>query len=110
MFGDDNYLSFLSGPAMQGQVITADGFKPGRVLIAATRPQVDTTSVTVAIAARERDGDTISFAGDEALEDTGEAPAHASGTLVRARVTIAAGANLAALKGIETRLRSRGRG
>ena len=108
-FGSDNYLSFLSGPAMEGQIITADGFKQGRVLISATRPQVDTASVTVAISARERDGDTITFAPDKSLEDTGEVPAHVSGNIVRARVTVAAHANWSALKGIDTKIRSRGR-
>ncbi len=110
LFGTDNTLSFLSGPAMEGQIITADGFKAGaRVLVTATRPQVDTTTVTVAIAARERDGDVVAFAGDEALEDTGEAPAHVSGNYVRARITVGEGANWAALKGIETKVRARGR-
>jgi len=110
LFGTDNYLSFLSGPAMEGRVITADGFKAGqRVLISATRPQVDTTSVTVAVAARERDGDTITFAADEALEDTGEVPAHVSGNYARARITVSSGASWAALKGIETKTRARGR-
>lgn len=58
------------------------------MFVKATRPMVDASGVSVAIAARERFADAVTFSAAEAMEDTGECPAHASGNLVRAKITI----------------------
>jgi len=102
IFGTDNRLAFLQGANLEARITTSDGQSPGRAYIRATRPAVDSTAATVAIAARERDGDAVTFGASEAMEDTGEIPAHSSGFLARARITIPAGATWTTLKGIET--------
>lgn len=109
VFGTDNRLAFLQGANLEARIITADGQSPARAFIRATRPAVDSTQVTVAIAARERDGDAVTFGADEVMEDTGEVSAHASGFLARARIIIPTGATWSLLKGIETNVKQRGR-
>ena len=83
--------------------VTADGNDPrNRHLITGTRPHIDSTAVTVEIAARERDGDTVSFNSAESLETTGVAPAWASGNYIRARIRVPAASTWTLAKGIET--------
>ncbi len=102
MFGADKKLSYFSGAPMAAQWVTADGAADGRQLITATRPQIDTTTTTVAVAMRERDGDAVSFDTAESLEDTGECPAFISGNIGRARIQTAAGASWTVAKGLGT--------
>jgi hypothetical protein len=108
VFGTDNKLAFLQGSSLEARVTTADGAAQSRAFIRSTRPAVDSTAARVAIAARERDGDAVSFGVAEAMEDTGEVPAHSSGFLARAQITVPAGATWTTLKGIETNVKRRG--
>lgn len=102
-FGLDYKLSHLNGTPMEACFVTADGQQPGRrSLITATRPHIDTTTVTVEIAARERDGDTVDYRDVETMSDTGSVPAWASGNYARARVVIPEGSTWTLAKGIQT--------
>lgn len=92
IFGDDARMSFLSGVNMEATLVTMDGGKEMRTHIKGVRPHIDTRDLTIAIAAREAEGDTVSFGAAEAMADTGVVPAWASGFVARARVTIAEGA------------------
>ena len=102
VFGQDNAMSHFNGEAMAAEIETNDGETQGRVLIKGVRPHINTRSVTVAVAAREADGDDVIYNADEAMADTGVNPAWASGFLARARVTIAAGATWSKITGITT--------
>jgi hypothetical protein len=108
LFGDDNKLSVLSGPAMEATFVTNDGEAEERTLLEGTRPHVDTRSVTIAIASREAEGDPVVFPTPEVMEDTGVVPAWASGFLSRARITILAGATWKKITGISVSTRKRG--
>lgn len=108
IFGSDHKLSYLQGSNLEARLTTADGGAPSRVFIRSVRPHIDATSATVAIAARERDGDAVVFGTSEAMEDTGEVPAHASGFLARARITVPAGATWTQAKGLDTNAKRRG--
>lgn len=108
IFGTDHKLSYESGPNRAAKFITADGAAARRHLITATRPLIDSGSATVAIATRERQGDPIAFDAAEAMEDTGECPAHASGRVARARIEVPAGAAWSKIEGIETDVRPQG--
>lgn len=101
IFGTDNTLSLQSGTPMAATITTADGQSKGRVLIGGTRPHVDAPNVTMAIAARERFSDSVTFGTAELMEDTGVCPAHASGNIIRARISIPAESWTLA-QGIET--------
>lgn len=90
VFGTDHTLSLLSGTPMQAQFITGDGAKDSRLFVRSTRPRCDASGVTVAVAGRERQADAVVYNADEAMEDTGDVPAHVSGNVFRARVTIPA--------------------
>lgn len=92
VFGDDSTMSFFTGPAMEATFVTADGGQGSRFVLKGVRPHVDTRSVTIEIAAREAEGDTLSYGPSEGMADTGVVPAWASGFLARARVTVAEGA------------------
>lgn len=103
IFQADNKLAYFTGSAMAAEFVTADGNDPrSRHLITGTRPHIDSTAVTVEIAARERDGDTVSFNSAESLETTGVAPAWASGNYIRARIRVPAASTWTLAKGIET--------
>lgn len=88
LFGTDLTLSLQSGTPMVATLTTADGQGKGRLLVTGTRPHVDASGVTVAIAARERVADSVSFNAAESMEDTGICPAWASGNIVRGEITI----------------------
>jgi len=102
LFGADHKLALMAGPAMQATFETADGMGDRRVLVTGTKPVIDTASCTVALAARERDGDTVVYATAESLENTGVCPAHVSGNLVRAKITVPAGASWRQAQGLVT--------
>jgi hypothetical protein len=103
VFQDDNKIAYFNGSNMAAEFVTADGQVDGRrQLITGTRPHIDCTGVTVEVAGRERDGDTISYAAAESMEDTGEVPAWVSGNYCRARITVAAGESWTYAKGIDT--------
>ncbi len=109
LFGADGKLSYLIGSPMEATIETSDGQQRGRVRILSTKPHVDTTDLTVAIAARERDGDLVTYRADEPMEDTGSCPAYAGGNLVRARITIEEGATWTLAKGIEADIKPMGK-
>ena len=111
LFGIDHKLAFLQGPNLAAKVTTADGEAPGRSFIQGTRPMVDATGVTVALALRERDADAVIYNAAESMEDTGVCPAHISGNLGRAQIVIPAGQTWSLLKGIDDMqgVRRRGR-
>ncbi len=92
VFGTDQTMSFLSGPAMEATFVTADGGKDTRVHVKGIRPHIDTRSVTIEIAAREAEGDTVTYGDPESMADTGVVPLWASGFVARARITVAEGA------------------
>lgn len=100
VFGPDNAMSFFSGSAMAARFVTNDAASPGRMLIKGVRPHIDTRSVSIAIAAREAEGDAVTFGDEETMADTGEVPAWASGFLARARISVLSGANWSKITGI----------
>jgi hypothetical protein len=101
MFGSDMTLALQSGTPLAATLTTSDGQGKGRVFVKGTRPNVDASGVTVSIAARERASDPVTFNTAEAMEDTGECPAHASGNLIRGRISIPA-QNWTLAQGIDT--------
>jgi len=109
IINSDNKLAHFEGTNLEARFVTADGQRDGRrTLVEGIRPHVDTRSVTVEVAAREGDGDTVSFNASESMEDTGIVPAWASGNLARARIKIAAGANWTYAKGMSTEISDAG--
>lgn len=102
LFGTDHKLAHLEGAPLEALFETSDGAAGPRELISGTRPHVDSASVYVAVAAREKDGDAVVYADEETVEDNGTVPAWVSGRLARARVRIPAGASWTLAKGIET--------
>ena len=99
----DNKLAHLEGVNLAARFVTGDGQRPNRrTLVEGTRVDIDTSSITVEVAARERDSDTVVYGPAEAMEDTGIVPAWQSGNLVRARVTVQTGATWTYAKGIST--------
>jgi len=109
VFSDDNKLSYLVGSPMAATVETSDGQAETRTMINATRPHVDSDQATVAIAARERDANTITYNSAQPMEDTGVCPAYASGNLIRAKIEIPEGATWTLIKGIQAQTRPMGR-
>ena len=103
VFSSDNKMSYFAGDNMQATMVTGDGQLDGkRVLVRGTRPHIDTTEATVALAGRERDGDAVSYGPTESMEDTGEVPGWASGNYVRAKVVVPSGATWTSAKGLDT--------
>lgn len=100
VFSTDNTMSFFNGSAMQAQFLTNDAETPERMVIKGVRPHIDTRSVSIEVAAREAEGDTVTFGASESMADTGVVPAWASGFLARARVTVAAGASWTKITGL----------
>lgn len=109
IFSTANKLNYFAGANQAATIITADGKAPGRQFIRATRPLIDTSSVTVAVSMRERDGDSIVYGNAESMEDIGICPAHIAGDIGRAKIITTAGAAWTLLKGIETVNRQQGR-
>lgn len=113
LFGTDHKLAHLAGTNLSATFETADGQTTQRMLVKGTRPYVDASDVTVAVAARERDADvtagTVFFPPAESMADTGIVPAWASGNIARARITIPAGSDWTVMKGLETVAEARGK-
>lgn len=101
VFGTDHKLAAMQGQNMAAQWTTADGHANGRRLIKGSRPHIDEVAATVAIAARERDGDAVVFDVAESMEDTGVCPAWASGNYARARINVPLGATWTIFKGLD---------
>jgi hypothetical protein len=78
-------------------------------MVNATRPHVDSDQATVAIAARERDANAITYNAAQPMEDTGVCPAYAGGNLIRAKIEIPEGATWTLIKGIQAQTRPMGR-
>ena len=102
VFTTDHKMSAFEGTNLAATWETADGHGDSRMYIGGTRPQIDTSSVTVEVAMREREADGGSYGPAEGMEDTGMVPAHASGNYAKARVIAAAGASWTSMKGIKT--------
>jgi hypothetical protein len=69
--------------------------------VSAIEPYIDTTSVTVAVSARERLGATVTYADAQSLETNGKASADASGRFHRFRIIAEAGATWTDAGGID---------
>ncbi len=110
LFSGDRKLSFFSGATLPASIVTADGQKSTRTFVSGTRPHFDTSSVRVALAARERDSDAVTYETAEMMEDTGICPAHVSGNLIRAKITTDTGATWTQGKGLETNPNPNGSG
>lgn len=102
LFGSDHKLAHLEGSNLELLLETSDGYTGGRQLISGTRPHVDASEVYVSVAAREKDGDAVTYAAEEGVEDNGIVPAWISGRVARARVRVPAAASWTLAKGIET--------
>lgn len=102
LFGKDHKLSYLQGPNLAAEFWTGEGQESQRMLIRGTRPHIDAAGTQVAVGMRERDADPVVFGAYEAMEDTGDVPAFASGNIAEARITIPAGANWTYAKGLTT--------
>ena len=100
IFGTDHKLYHLQGQPMAATFITADGSLDARTFLTGLTPVVDTPSITAAVHGRERDGDTVTFGVQEAMEDTGEIPCHISGNYVRAKLQIPSGTAWTLMQGI----------
>ena len=102
-------MSAFEGANLAATWETADGNGDSRMYIGGTRPQIDTSSVTVEIAMREREADAGSYGPAEGMEDTGMVPAHASGNYANARIVTASGASWSSMKGIKTAAEPQGK-
>lgn len=109
LIGSDHKLAVQSGQTLPARWVTNDGMVQGRALVTGTRPVIDTTAATVALAGREANGDAVVFGSDEAMADTGYCPAFTSGNLIRARIKVPANENWTQIGGIETTAKGRGR-
>lgn len=109
IFTTDHKMSAFEGTNLAATWETADGHGDSRMYIGGTRPQIDTSSVTVEIAMREREADAGSYGPAEGMEDTGMVPAHASGNYANARIVTASGASWSSMKGIKTAAEPQGK-
>lgn len=103
VFGTDRKVSHFTGLNQAATLETSDAeLTPGRATyVGGAAPIIDTNDATVAVAARDRLGDALSFSDAEAMEDTGVCPAHAEGRYLRARVEVPAGAAWTRAQGID---------
>lgn len=103
VFQADNKIAYFTGANSAAEFVTADGHDPNtRQLVRGTRPHIDATDLTVEVAMRERDGDTVAYSAAESMEDNGEVPAWTSGNYARARIRVPAGSDWSLAKGLET--------
>ncbi len=104
IFSDDGKLSYPTGANMAATFVTADGqIKGRRQFVAFTRPHIDANNLSVAIAARERDGDSVVYDETESIDETtGMVPALSSGNYFRAKITVPAGEDWTFAKGLDT--------
>lgn len=104
----DDKLSFFSGANMAARITTTDFDLEKRQLIVGAIPYVDTASTTVALAARERDADSVVYGASEAMETTGICPQHKAGSLFRAQINVATGAVWSQIKGLKLKPKNAG--
>lgn len=92
--GLDRTLGLLTGPNLPALIETCDYRVEGgeNVAILSTVPLVDTANVAVALGVSERRSNVVLWDAASAMEDTGECPQHITAKLIRARLTIDAGA------------------
>ncbi|MEM8971755.1 MAG: hypothetical protein AAGD43_06830 [Pseudomonadota bacterium] len=99
VFGADRRLSYLQGATLEAVFVSSDMQAGGRQFINGVRPLIDTTEATVALSARESQGEAVVFEDAEAQEDNGVCPQHLSGHVMRARVEVPAGAEWTKFEG-----------
>lgn len=109
IFSTDAKMSFYSGTNKAATFETCDQYAEKRMLIKGVRPAIDTRNVTIAVAAREAEGDGVVYGPAEGMEDTGICSAWASGWLARCRITVAAAANWTKLTALADVIDARGR-
>lgn len=91
-FNTSNQMLTFSGSNLAATVCTEERepVPGGRVFVDAALPLVDTSSAVVAIGARERMSDTLSFTSGTSMESNGVCPVMASGRSMCARTRVAA--------------------
>lgn len=96
-------LGYFSGASLAPTVETAEASLDGarRMVVTGARPIVDGGTPSVAIGARERPMDAVSFGPEVAVDGQGRAAQRASGRFVRARITMPAGSGFTHIAGVE---------
>ena len=92
-FNTSNQMLTFSGSNLAATICSEERepVPGGRVFVDAALPLADTSSATVAIGARERMSDTLTFTSETAMETNGVCPVMASGRSMCARTKVAAG-------------------
>jgi len=108
VFGTDKKMALFSGSPLEATWVTNDGELPARSIVKGIRPHVDTRAITAEIAAREAEGDSVSYGNVEVMEDTGVISTWASGWLARARLKIPAGTNWSKITAVDAVIGSSG--
>ena len=84
-------------------MVTAEGqvSPDGRAQVQGVAPLIDTTSATVAMGTRERQGDTVVYGQSVAQRTTGICPVRSTGRFHRAKVTVPLGTAWTYAQGVE---------
>ncbi len=103
-FGTDHKLGFFNGANLAATVDTTEvnlDQKGGQSLLRSIRAQTDGGSPTVAVAARTRLQDAVTFGSDVAADTQGRSPQRVKGRYHRARVKQPAGATWTHIQGVD---------
>ncbi|MBX6367956.1 MAG: hypothetical protein IRZ04_08240 [Rhodospirillales bacterium] len=102
-FDPTHRLGYFSGASLAPIVETAEASLDGarRMVVTGARPIVDGGTPSVAIGARERPMDPVSFGAEITVDAQGRAAQRASGRFVRARITMPAGSDFTHIAGVE---------
>ena len=102
-FNTDKKLVYFTGPNLAALMETAETrpTEGGRTMVTRMRPEADTTSATIAIGTRERQGDTVTWSAEASQMTNGSCTPRASGAYIRGRMSIPAGDDWTFAHGID---------
>ena len=102
-FDSTHKLAYFTGANLAATVETTEAnVVPGqRAMVTALRPIVDGGTVTVQVAARERQVDAASYGASASLGADGRCPVRSSGRYHRARLALVAGGSWSHAQGVE---------
>lgn len=103
IFDEDLKLAFMEGANLEATMETGErNLIPGyRSKILAARPIVDSTAAVLAVRARQRQGDTVSFSSEKAQQSSGLCKFNNGGWGHRFRLRIPASSSWTQAQGIE---------
>ena len=102
-FDSSHRLSFFDGLTLEATMVTSEGQlnENGRAQVQNVIPLIDTSSATIAMGTRERQGDAVVYGQAVSQRANGRCPVRSTGQYHRAKMVVPAGATWSYAQGVD---------